>query len=134
MKLLIVAMLAGQQMAAPAVGDVATGPAAFATDLSACSPAAFNSPHPLVPGFEAAHLIEGERAGACRYTQTMPGDMHMECGFTEAGREAYAAEFEKMAAGQMSGSTQDKPTWADDCEIVMKDGKRLPAFGTTRTK
>lgn len=133
MKLLILALLASQQMAAPAQGAIAADSAAFAEDIAACTPATFSSSHPLMPGFEIAHQIDGEQDGACRYSQTMPGDMRMECGLSGAGRAAYAAEFELMASGQMSGSTQDKPDWADDCEIVMKDGKRLPAFGTTPT-
>lgn len=129
---LILLLLVGQQ-ASPTGGDVAAVPAAFGRAIAACAPASFNMQHPLMPGFEIAHRIEGERDGLCRYTQTMPGDMHMECGFSEAGRKAYAAEFERMAAGQLSGSSGDKPAWADDCEIVMKDGKRLPAFGTKPT-
>lgn len=130
---LILALLVGQQ-AAPVGGDVAADPAAFGQALAACAPASISMPHPLMAGFETAHRIEGERDGLCRYTQTMPGDMHMECGFSEAGRKAYATEFEKLATGRLSGSSKEKPAWADACEIVMKDGKRLPAFGTTRTR
>ncbi len=130
---LILVLLVGQQ-ATPTGGDVAAGPVAFGQAIAVCAPASLKMPHPLMPSFETLHRIEGEDDGLCLYTQTMPGDMHMECRFTEAGRKAYAAEFERMAAGQLSGSNTDKPAWADECEIVMKDGKHLPAFGTTRTK
>lgn len=76
---LILVLLFGQQ-ATPTGGDVAANPAAFGQAIAACAPASLNKPHPLMPSFETEHQIQGERDGLCRYTQTMPGDMHMECG------------------------------------------------------
>ena len=104
-------------------------PSAFAARLEACEPDAYSAPHPFVRGFQSAHAIEGERDGACRYTQTMPGGMRMECALSPAGRTALAASFEQMAAGRMRGSTASAPAWAAECEIVTADGKRMPAFG-----
>ncbi len=130
---LILVLLVGQQ-STPAGSGMATDPEAFGHAIAACAPASLGMHHPLIPSFETEHRIEGEHEGLCHYTQTMPGDMRMECDFSEAGRKAFAAEFEKLAAGQVGGSSNDKPAWADECEIVMKNGKRLPAFGTTRTR
>lgn len=102
---------------------------AFATRLAACEAATFSHPHPLMRGFTTEHAIEGEREGACRTTQTMPGSMRMECALSDAGRKAYAAEFEAMAAGALQGSSKDPKPWQQECELVLPDGKRIPASG-----
>lgn len=118
-----VCVVAGAQ-APPA--DAVT--AAFASSLRACTAAGHSTPHPFVRGFTSEHRIEGERDGACRYRQTMPGDMRMECALSANGREALAVDMDAMAAGRMQGSTASPPSWAKECEIVTADGKRMP-FG-----
>lgn len=102
---------------------------AFAARLAACEVATFSHPHPLMRGFTTEHAIEGEREHACRTTQTMPGNMRMECALSVSGRKAYAAEFEAMAAGALQGSSKDPKPWQQECEIVLPDGKRIPASG-----
>lgn len=105
-------------------------PAAFADALDACQPAELRIPHPLVRPFFVEHTVHGEKDGRCRYDQTMPGDMTMECSFTEEGRKAMADQIRKLGDDAMlHGSTKDAPpAWAKECEIVTKDGKRMP-FG-----
>lgn len=131
MKWMLLGLLSALPTAALAATDMAAKTTDFAEAVATCTPGALDMPHPLIRGFTIAHRIEGERDGLCHYTQSMPGGMHMECAFTDAGREAYAAEFVKFAAGRMHGSTADKPAWADDCVIVTRDGKRLPMAGSS---
>jgi len=109
----------------PAPGE---DPAAFADALQACQPAILRIPHPLVRPFFVVHTVHGEKEGRCRYDQTMPGDMTMECAFSEEGRTAMAEQIRELAGDAMlRGSTKDAPpAWAKDCEIVTKDGKRMP--------
>lgn len=101
-------------------------PGEFATRLQTCEPASFGHPHPLMRGFRTTHTIVGLRDGACRYAQTVPGGMNMECAFSDAGRNAFVGEFEAMAAGQLRTSSGDAKVWQDECELVMPDGKRKP--------
>lgn len=109
----------------PATEAAADG-LAFAASLEACVVASHQSPHPFVSGFVVEHQISGIEDGHCGYSQTMPGDMRMECKLSEAGRHGLAAEFREMAAGRMSGGTGEQPAWTRDCEIVTADGKRMP--------
>ncbi|HEX5694217.1 MAG TPA: hypothetical protein VFY00_06325 [Arenimonas sp.] len=115
---------------APAKDTPATGAAtndlAFAASLEACVAASHRSPHPFVSGFVIEHQISGLEDGRCNYSQSMPGNMRMECKFSDAGRNAMALEFREMAAGRMSGGTGEQPAWTQDCEIITADGKRMP--------
>ena len=72
------------------------------------------------------HAITGETGGACAYSQTMPGGMRMECKLSVDGRAGLAAEFREQAEGRMSGGTGAQPAWTRECEIVTRDGKRMP--------
>ncbi|HQZ32650.1 MAG TPA: hypothetical protein PLG89_12415 [Arenimonas sp.] len=116
---------ADESRAAAAIAD----PAAFAEALEGCIAASHSAPHPFMKGFTIEHAITGEADGACAYSQTMPGDMRMECRLTEAGRSGLAGEFRQQAQGRMSGSTGAQPAWTSECEIVGKDGKRTPLSG-----
>ncbi len=109
-------------------GDAAPGAGerAFATALLGCSAATHSGPHPFVKGFVIEHAITGETDGVCAYSQTMPGQMHMECKLSVDGRAGLAAEFREQAEGRMSGGTGSQPAWSRECEIVTKDGKRMP--------
>lgn len=127
----LVLLLAGSPASPP---PAATDAAGFAQRVAACEPSAFSTPHPFVSGFDSEHRIAGEQDGTCRYTQSMPGGMRMECAFTEAGRQAFAAEFKALAAGRMQGGTDQAPAWTDECEIVTATGQRLPAFGEGEVK
>lgn len=98
---------------------------AFADSVAACEAASHQQPHPFVRDFTIEHAVTGEADGRCGYTQSMPGGMRMECALSEAGREGLAADFREMAEGRMSGSTNTEKPWADECEIVTADGKRL---------
>lgn len=125
-------LLALQAAAAANAPSPATDAAGFARQLQACTAGSFEMPHPLVPGFTIHHEIGAEHhEQACEYSQSMPGGMRMECLFTAAGRQAYAAEFEALAAGRLQGGTGRSPAWTEDCEIVTADGTRLPVSGTT---
>jgi hypothetical protein len=129
--LLVFALQATAATTAPALAMDASG---FARQLNACTAATFEMPHPLMPDFTIRHEIGAEHhEQACEYSQTMPGGMRMECLFTAAGRRAYAAEFEALAAGRLQGGTSQSPAWSEDCEIVTADGRRLPVSGTTAT-
>ena len=99
---------------------------AFAEAIEACRAASHQAPHPFVRGFTIEHVVAGEQDGACAYSQTMPGEMRMECKLSKEGRAGLAAEFLAMAEGRMSGSTSAQPAWTGECEILTKDGKRLP--------
>ncbi|HXE80411.1 MAG TPA: hypothetical protein VNK41_06650 [Vicinamibacterales bacterium] len=114
------------QDAPPAKED----PSAFADALNACEPATFKMPHPLIRPFFIVHTVHGPKEGRCRYDQTMPGDMTMECAFDEEGRKLMAEEIRKMARGEIThGSTKGpQPAWTKQCEVVTKDGQRMP-FG-----
>lgn len=101
-------------------------PAAFADALEACTAATHAAPHPFMKGFEIRHVIAGDQDGTCAYSQTMPGDMRMECRLSDGGRRGLAGEFREQAQGRMSGSTGAQPAWTGECEIVAKDGKRTP--------
>lgn len=117
---------------APASGGAAreiADPAEFAGALEACTAASHAAPHPFMKGFTIQHSITGEKDGACSYSQTMPGDMRMECRLTDAGRNGLAGEFREQAQGRMSGGTGKQPAWTGECEIVSKDGKRSPMSG-----
>ena len=102
---------------------------AFADTVAACSAGGFSSPHPFVKDFTIVHTVVGEKNGACEYSQTMPGNMRMECALSEDGRKALAEEFREQAKGRMSGATTDAPAWSAECEIVTRDGKRMPMQG-----
>lgn len=107
--------------AAPGAGE-----RAFAEALIGCRAATHQGPHPFVKGFVIEHAIAGETDGRCGYRQTMPGGMTMECQLTAEGRAGLAAEFREQAEGRMSGGTGAQPAWTRECEIVTKDGKRMP--------
>lgn len=124
-------LLALQAAAAANAPSPPQDAAAFARQLQACTAGALEMPHPFVPGFTIRHEIGAEHhEQACEYSQTMPGGMRMECLFTFDGRQAYAAEFEALASGRLQGGTSQSPAWAEDCEIVTKDGMRLPVGGS----
>lgn len=110
---------------APAIAD----PAGFADALDACTAATHSAPHPFMKGFTIEHTITGEAGGGCAYSQTMPGDMRMECQLSASGRGGLAGEFREQAQGRMSGGTGKQPAWTGECEIVGKDGKRTPLSG-----
>ena len=110
---------------APAIADAA----GFADALDGCIASTHSGPHPFMKGFIIEHTITGEADGACGYSQTMPGDMRMECRLSQAGRGGLAGEFREQAQGRMSGSTGAQPAWTGECEIVTKDGKRSPMSG-----
>lgn len=118
--------LAAQGPAAPDADDPGARHLAFAAALEACVPATHQTPHPFVRGFVIEHAIAGENDGRCDYTQSMPGNMHMACRLTDAGRAGLAGEFRELAEGRMSGGTGEQPVWTGDCEIVAADGKRTP--------
>lgn len=120
---IVLAIPAGAAETAPA--EIAD-PAAFADALDGCAPSTHAAPHPFMKGFVIQHAIAGEKDGACAYSQTMPGDMRMECGLTEAGRRDLAAEFREQAQGRMSGGTGKQPAWTAECDVVAKNGKRTP--------
>lgn len=122
------AMLAAAAGVGATDAPVAADAAAFAQAVQACSVARFAHPHPLLRGFSSEHAVLGQDAGGCRYTQSMPGGMRMDCVFDAAGREAFAAEFTAMAAGQFKAGGQSQG-WQQACTIVDKDGKRMPLAG-----
>ncbi|HBD20028.1 MAG TPA: hypothetical protein DC063_08050 [Arenimonas sp.] len=99
---------------------------AFAEAVEACRAASHQGPHPFMKGFTIDHVVAGEQDGACAYSQTMPGEMRMECKLSKQGRAGLATEFHALAEGRMSGSTSAQPAWTRECEILTKDGKRLP--------
>ena len=109
----------------PAAGSAADG-LAFAASLEACVAASHRSPHPFVSGFVIEHEIIGLEGELCSYSQTMPGQMRMECKLGSAGRNGLATEFREAAAGRLGGGTGEQPAWTSDCEIVTAEGKRLP--------
>lgn len=111
---------------APAAPEPGAADRAFAEAIEACRAASHQAPHPFMRGFTIEHVVAGEQDGACAYSQTMPGEMRMECKLSKEGRAGLAAEFLAMAEGRMSGSTASQPAWAAECEILTKDGKRLP--------
>ena len=98
----------------------------FAEALEACRAATHQGPHPFVKGFVIEHTITGESGGSCAYSQTMPGQMTMDCKLSAQGRAALATEFRDLAEGRLSGGTGSQPSWSRECEIVTKDGKRMP--------
>lgn len=102
---------------------------AFAASLESCTAAKAATPHPLMGSFVIEHTIDGEKDGACAYSQTMPGKMKMFCTLSAEGRQSLAADLRSMAAGEpMKGSTSAPgPVWTKECEIEMPDGKRIPA-------
>lgn len=102
---------------------------AFADALDACTVATHEGPHPFVRGFTIQHRIVASSDKGCEYTQTMPGDMHMACLLSDAGRAGLAEEMRRQAGGKLSGSTSQQPAWTSECEIVTKDGKRMPMQG-----
>jgi len=106
--------------------EAAAGDLAFAASLEACVVASHQSPHPFVNGFVIEHAVSGIDGEHCGYSQTMPGNMQMQCRLSDSGRNALAAEFREMAAGRMSGGTGEQPDWTRECEIVTADGKRMP--------
>ena len=101
---------------------------AFATSLGSCTAAKAATPHPLMPSFVIEHAIDGEKEGACAYSQTMPGKMKMLCALSADGRKSLAADLRTLATGgPMKGSTSAPgPAWTKECEIEMPDGKRIP--------
>ena len=110
---------------AAAEPDPAAAHLAFAAALEACVPASHRSPHPFVRNFVIEHQISGIDGETCGYSQTMPGDMRMECKLDQAGRVGLAAEFRELAEGRMSGGTGEQPAWTGGCDVVTADGKRM---------
>jgi hypothetical protein len=115
-----------EPVADPAGSAPGAGERAFAEALIGCTVATHQGPHPFVKGFTIEHAIAGETDGRCDYRQTMPGEMRMECRLSADGRAGLAAEFRDQAEGRMSGGTGTQPAWTGECEIVTKDGKRMP--------
>lgn len=74
----------------------------FAEALRACAPAACRQPHPIVPNFTIEHRVTGVEDGACAYTQSVPGDMHMSCRFSERGRMEVAEQMQDMLSGRQT--------------------------------
>ncbi len=114
---------------AAAVPEAPLDLAAFAEAVAACQPSNHAGPHPFVKGYTIEHAVTGEEQGSCRYSQSMPGDMRMECALSSAGREGLAEEFRQQAQGKLSGGTSRQPEWTRECEIVDKSGKRSPLGG-----
>lgn len=112
--------------AAPAGSAPGAADRAFAEALVGCQAATHQGPHPFVKGFVIDHAITGETDGNCAYSQTMPGQMRMECKLSVEGRAGLAAEFRDLSEGRMSGGTASQPGWSRECEIVTQDGKRMP--------
>ena len=127
--IMLAAWLAVPALAAASPAAEIAGPAAFADALEACTASTHSAPHPFMKGFVIRHSITGEQDGACAYSQTMPGDMRMECRLSDAGRNGLAGEFREQAQGRMSGGTGQQPAWTGECDIVAKDGKRTPMSG-----
>jgi hypothetical protein len=113
---------AGQALSTPAEVE------AFAASLGSCTAAKAATPHPLMRSFVIEHTIDGEKDGACAYSQTMPGKMKMFCTLSADGRESLATDLRTLATGgPMKGSTSAAgPVWTKECEIEMPDGKRIP--------
>jgi hypothetical protein len=123
---------AASQKAAPPAIDVEP----FAAALEECKPATQEMPHPLMPNVMIKHTVTGEKDGKCAYTQSMPGNMSMECAFTPETRKGMADQLRWMAKdSRVSGSTKaPMPEWMKECEIVMPSGQRVPAAQTPRKK
>lgn len=122
---LVTPALAGEPVGATGPAEIADT-AAFADAMEQCTASSHLAPHPFMKGFVIRHAIAGEVDGACAYSQTMPGEMRMECRLSGAGRSGLAAEFREQAQGRMSGGTGEQPAWTGECEIVTKDGRRSP--------
>jgi hypothetical protein len=116
-------------VAAADTSETALDAVAFADALDSCTVASHQGPHPFVRGFTIQHQVVADTEAGCEYTQTMPGDMHMACMLSESGRAGLADEMRRQAEGKLSGSTSGRPSWSTECEIVTKDGKRLPMQG-----
>ncbi len=127
--LMIALVLSAPAQAAESDVPVLADAAAFAEALEACTVASHSGPHPFMKGFTIEHAITGEADDACLYSQTMPGEMRMECRLSGSGRSGLAHEFREQAQGRMSGSKGTQPAWTSECEIVTKDGKRSPMSG-----
>lgn len=110
---------------AQAAADPAAANLAFAAALEACVPASHQSPHPFMRDFVIEHSISGMDDQLCGYSQTMPGDMRMECKLDGPGRVGLAAEFRELAEGRMSGGTGEQPAWTGGCEVITADGERM---------
>jgi hypothetical protein len=136
---LLVGFATATGVAQQPVGPTLSSPdeiTAFATALDACKAGTAATPHPLMRGFVIEHVVSGEKAGACAYSQSMPGKMKMECGFSAAGRKAMAAEIRNLAAGgaMRGGTSQTQPAWATECEIVTAAGSRSPMVQPPRNR
>lgn len=131
-------VVAAQQPSAPAAPALSTPDqiTAFASSLDACKPGKATTPHLLMKSFVIEHTVVGETNGACTYSQTMPGNMKMECSFSAAGRKAMAAELRNMATGgsMRGGTSQAQPEWAKECEIVTASGSRSPMAQSPRPR
>lgn len=125
--LALVFTLAGPALAEPEPAGLDA--VAFADALEACALATHQGPHPFVGGFTVEHVVVADTEAGCEYTQSMPGDMHMACVLSESGRAGLAEELRAYAGGKLSGSSSNPPEWAAECEVVTKDGKRLPMHG-----
>jgi hypothetical protein len=125
-------LIATPQKAAPPAIDVEP----FAAALEECKPATQEMPHPLMPNVTIKHTVIGEKDGKCAYTQSMPGNMAMECAFTPETRKGMADQLRWMAKdSHVSGSTKAPLTgWMKECEIVMPSGQRVPAAQTPPRK
>lgn len=110
--------------------------AAFAASLDTCVPGKVATPHLLMKSFVVEHTVVGEAGNVCSYSQTMPGNMKMECAFSAAGRKAMAAELRNMASGgsMRGGTSQAQPAWANECEIVTASGSRSPLVQPARPR
>lgn len=101
---------------------------AFAGALETCTAAKVATPHPLMKSFTIEHTVVGAKDTACLYTQTMPGKMMMECGFSATGRKAMATDLRAALEGGAlrGGTSQAQPEWAKECELVTASGARSP--------
>jgi hypothetical protein len=125
------ATVVAQKAPAPAI-DIEP----FAAALEECKPATQEMPHPLMANVTIKHTIVGEKNGKCAYTQSMPGNMSMECAFAPESRKSVADSLRWMVKdSRVSGSTKAPVAdWMKECEIVMPSGQRVPAAQAPRKK
>ena len=138
---MIFAMAATAVIASPAAATdrFAAAAESLIGALDTCTPVTVETPHLLVRDYDVVHIVDGmSEGGLCLYTQTMPGDMLMDCALTVDGRQAFIDEWVDLLEtasgnGSLTISTSDpSPAWAGECEIVLPNGQVVAANGSTR--
>ncbi len=89
----------------------------FPQKITACQPYSCQLQHPLVPDSISQKKIVGKSGDRCRYEESMPNGVKMQCQFKEASLKIVAEEWRKFLSGAKASNTSFNPMKTGECKI-----------------